>query len=423
MIDKLIDIPFEFWEVLSQMAPFLLFGFLVAGVLSVLIKPESVERHLGGRGLWQVLKAAAVGVPLPLCSCGVIPVAASLRRHGASRGATTAFLISTPQDGVDSILVSFSLLGAPFAIFRPIVALISGVIGGSIVTLFHDVPQEETHERADCTDDCCNTERGGRLVRILRYGFVSLPADIGRSLLIGLIIAALLTAIIPVNYISDHLGRGVVAILVMMMLGVPVYVCATASIPIAAALVVQGGVSPGAALAFLMTGPATNAATIATIWKTMGHKTAVVYLLTVAATALAAGLAMDYLFQVQGIKAVPGMDMGRGGWMMWFRYACAVALLGVLFWPMLQSLISRLARPGRLREARPLTLHIDGMTCNHCAAGVRHALQACSGVTDVRVSLEEGTAHVTGADLDGDALCAAVHAVGYQSRTDELPPD
>ena len=122
------------WAVFGAMAPYLLLGFVVAGLLSVVISPEFVERHLGGRGIWPVIKASAFGVPLPLCSCGVIPVAASLRRHGASKGATTAFLISTPQTGVDSIMVTFSLLGPVYAVFRPVVALISGVFGGAVVT-------------------------------------------------------------------------------------------------------------------------------------------------------------------------------------------------------------------------------------------------------------------------------------------------
>ena len=130
----------ELWETLREMAPYLIFGFFVAGVLSVLIQPEVVERHLGGRGLWQVIKAAIFGVPLPLCSCGVIPVAASLRRHGAGSGATTSFLISTPQTGVDSIMVTLSLLGPVFAVFRPLISFVSGLLGGSLVTYFGSWP-------------------------------------------------------------------------------------------------------------------------------------------------------------------------------------------------------------------------------------------------------------------------------------------
>ncbi len=130
------EILLKTWETLVEMSPFLLFGFLVAGILYVFIRPELVERHLGGRGILQVVKASLLGVPLPLCSCGVIPVSASLRRHGAGRGATTSFLISTPQTGVDSIMVTLSLLGPVFAIFRPLFAFVSGIFGGAVVNAF-----------------------------------------------------------------------------------------------------------------------------------------------------------------------------------------------------------------------------------------------------------------------------------------------
>jgi uncharacterized membrane protein YraQ (UPF0718 family) len=134
--DWLFKFMHEFWEVLGEMAPYLLFGFLVAGILSVYISQKFVERHLGGRGFWAVLKASLFGIPLPLCSCGVIPVAASLRKQGAGKGAVTSFLISTPQTGVDSILVTLSLLGPVYAIFRPVASFIKGVIGGMAVSIF-----------------------------------------------------------------------------------------------------------------------------------------------------------------------------------------------------------------------------------------------------------------------------------------------
>jgi hypothetical protein len=152
----------EFWETLEEMAPYLLFGFLMAGILSVLISPETVERHLGRRGLWSVFKAAVFGVPLPLCSCGVIPVAASLRRHGASRGATTSFLISTPQTGVDSILVTYSILGPVFAVLRPAVALVSGIFGGGVVDLTEARVEDEESLPIRCAGDCCSPTAGSR---------------------------------------------------------------------------------------------------------------------------------------------------------------------------------------------------------------------------------------------------------------------
>ncbi|MDY6914324.1 MAG: SO_0444 family Cu/Zn efflux transporter [Planctomycetota bacterium] len=325
MPEWLTNIPLNFWTVLGEMAPYLLFGFFIAGVLSVFVSPELIERHLGGHGIWPVIKASAFGVPLPLCSCGVIPVAASIRRHGAGKGATTAFLISTPQTGADSIFVTLSLLGGVFAMFRPLAALISGMIGGSIVSAAVNGGAEPAAEK--CREACCAGDGGrGKLYRVLSYGFVALPRDIGRALLVGLVIAAVISAAVPKDYFANILGGGLGAMMIMMLLGIPVYVCATASVPVAAALI-AAGVSPGAALVFLMTGPATNAATITTVWRVLGRRTAIIYLLTVAGSALAAGLLLDYVFNVGRISATPAMP-----WMLpnYVKWTCAVVLLVVL---------------------------------------------------------------------------------------------
>ncbi len=268
------------------MAPYLLFGFLAAGVLSVCISPEFVERHLGGGGFRPVLKAALLGVPLPLCSCGVLPVGASLRRHGASRAATTSFLLSTPQTGVDSIFITYALLGLVFAVYRPVAALATGLLGGLLVMLFAQPGRENGADGSKppvCTESCC-TGKGSRNVlrRMLEYGFVTLPRDIGVALLVGVVIAGAIAALVPQpNELKPYLDRGVLSILLMMALGVPVYVCASASVPIAAGLVHLGAFARRA-LAFLIAGPATNAATITTIWKLLGGRTVVLYLLTIA---------------------------------------------------------------------------------------------------------------------------------------------
>lgn len=320
------DMLSEFWVTLTEMAPYLLFGFLVAGVLSVFVSTEFVERHLGGRGMLSVLKASILGVPLPLCSCGVIPVAASLRRHGASRGATVAFLLSTPQTGVDSIMVTFGLLGPVFAVFRPLAALLTGVAGGWLVDAADRRP-DTGEPPVVCTDECCARRAGeGRLRRLLRYGFVTLPRDIGRAMIVGLVIAGLITAAIPDDFFAGALGTGIGAMFLMMLIGIPVYVCATASVPVAAALIAKG-VSPGVALVFLVTGPATNAAAITTLWKVLGRRTALIYLGSVAAAALISGLLLDYIFVAQGIEACRGAH-----WMLpaSLKAASAVVLLVVL---------------------------------------------------------------------------------------------
>ncbi|NIA16985.1 MAG: permease [Planctomycetes bacterium] len=284
----------EFWTTVAKMSPYLLLGFFVAGLLSVFISARLVREHLGGRGIWPIIKAAIFGIPLPLCSCGVIPVSISLRKQGASKAATIAFLLSTPQTGVDSILVTLSLLGPIFMLFRPIVALITGTVGGLMIGLF-DTDKEELPNIVQQTETPSEKQKS-RLTRIFNHGFVTLPEDIGIAMLIGLAVAALISAFVPNDYFAGKLiGTGFIAMLIMMLLGIPVYVCATASVPIAAALIVKG-LSPGAVLVFLMTGPATNAATFATIWKVLGRKTALLYIITVVVCALGAGAALDVMF-------------------------------------------------------------------------------------------------------------------------------
>ncbi len=291
------DIALNLWGTLQDMAPYLLFGFAVAGVLSVVVSPDMVARHLGGSGLGSVFRAAIYGVPLPLCSCSVIPVTLTLRRQGASRGAATAFLLSTPQTGVDSIMVTYGMLGPLLAVYRPLAAFLTGVIGGGLVNaLTRNQPDTPPTPEAHCA--CCKDGEHVRLanpvLRALRHGFVTLPADVGGSMLVGLLVAGLIAAFVPDALFEGALGSGVVGMLAMMVFGIPLYVCATASVPIAAALIAKG-VEPGVALVFLMTGPATNAAGIAAVWKMMGRRTALIYLGTTAGTALAAGFALDLL--------------------------------------------------------------------------------------------------------------------------------
>ena len=334
MSEILVSIVREIWSVLGQMAPYLLFGFLVAGVLSVCISPEFVQRHLGGRGFGPVLKAALWGVPLPLCSCGVIPVSASFRRHGASRAATTSFLLSTPQTGVDSIAITYALLGLVFAVFRPVAALATGLLGGLLVMLFaqsnHGTESDEPNP-PECTENCC-AGRGRRNVvrRALEYGFIVLPRDIGLALLVGVVIAGTITAVAPPNQWQPYLGAGIFSILLTMVLGIPIYVCASASVPIAAGLM-HLGASPGAALAFLIAGPATNAATITTVWKLLGRRTAALYLLTIAISATAGGLVLDWLVPAvqtsMPIMAEHAHEAMAGSWLSAFW---AVLLLGIL---------------------------------------------------------------------------------------------
>lgn len=403
------DILLQTWETLREMSPFLLFGFLIAGILYVFIKPELIERHLGGRGVSQVVKASLLGVPLPLCSCGVIPVAASLRQHGAGKGATTSFLISTPQTGVDSIMVTLSLLGPVFAIFRPLFAFISGVFGGAVVSaLDKEGEGGDEPQRHACTD--CDSDGGHRsegAAGAMRYGFHTLPRDINKALIIGIVLAGLIGALVPDDFFASVLGGGIIAMLVMMAVGIPIYVCATASVPIAAALIAKG-VSPGAALVFLMTGPATNAATIMTISKVMGKRTAAIYLAVVAVSAIAGGLLLDAIYQAgsfQGAMEHPWMLPG------WLKTVSAVLIVAVIILSFFR--IPKKQQAIEDGESNGMKLKIDGMTCEHCVNSVTRALKESRGVKTALVDLKKGEAVVKGGDLDLSLLKEAVEGLGY----------
>lgn len=296
-MDYLIRFVWGVWGTFAGMAPYLLLGFAVAGVLHVLIPRALVERHLSGGGFWPVFKAAVLGVPLPLCSCGVIPVAASLRRHGSSKGATMSFLLSTPQTGVDSILVTYALLGPVFALLRPVIAFVTGLIGGYAMDRAEPETLQVNKEESSCRgENAAPRPARGKVFDAIHYGLHVLPKDIGKSLLVGAVIAGAIAGFMEPAFLSGKFGVGFLGqlgeMLTLMLIGIPLYVCATASVPIAAALV-AAGISPGAALVFLITGPATNAATVSTIVKVLGRKAAGIYLTTVAVTALLAGILLN----------------------------------------------------------------------------------------------------------------------------------
>jgi len=287
------------------MAPYLLFGFFVAGVLSVLISKTYVRQHLGGTGWKATIKAALFGVPMPICSCGVIPLAASLRKHGASRGATASFLASTPQTGVDSLMITYALLGWMFAVVRAVVAFVSGVVCGVAVEAVSK--NEVSQEVVD--DEAMEVSTRPAWRRSLEYGFISLPRSISKAVLIGILFSGILSGLVPPDFFAERLGDSPVAMLAMLLIGIPLYVCSSASVPIALAFI-KAGISPGAALVFLIVGPATNTATLTTLWQIIGKKQLVVFLVVLATLALLAGTCMNLLHPVIPlVDEVKKMDM------------------------------------------------------------------------------------------------------------------
>ena len=322
-MELLLNILKEIWLVTVAMAPYLLLGFLIAGVLSVLISQDYVRRHLGKGGWLQSLKAALLGVPLPICSCGVIPLAASLRKHGASRSATASFLASTPQTGIDSLMITYALLGWVYAVFRAGVAFISGVVCGTAVGA---VSPREEEEVPECNDPCCLPKNTPILKRMLSYGFISLPRDIARAMVLGIIVSGIISGLIPENFFADRMGDSAAAMFLMLLIGIPLYVCSSGSVPIALAFI-KAGISPGAVLIFLITGPATNAATLTTLWKIIGRQQLVVFLITLSLCALAAGFIMNSMDLHLGINEYACKCEEQNDW---FEILCTVALIGIL---------------------------------------------------------------------------------------------
>jgi len=409
----------------NEMAFWLLMGFTLAGLLYLLIPKSAVARHLGKESLGAAWKASLLGVPLPLCSCGVIPTAIGLRKQGASRAATISFLISTPQTGVDSIAVTYSFLGPIFALFRPVAAFLSGVVGGTLMILFggKQTGPEMPIEAASTDENLLEHERQMRalpirikLRKMIYYAFDQLLGDIAFWLVIGLLIAAAIALAIPENFFAEQIGAGLPSMLLLMVAGIPLYVCATASVPIAAVLMLKG-VSAGAAFVFLMAGPATNAATMMVIGRVMGKRVLASYLLTVAVLSLTMGLALNVFLGWTGWGQSIAGHIGHEILPMWLQIGASVVLGGLLLRHFVRVWRRRLASEED-KEPGVKTLAVVGMTCSHCAESVHSALASVRGVQKVEVNLERGIAHVEGTNVRDDELKQAVEGIGYTVGTD-----
>ena len=285
----------EMWSLCVEMAPYILLGMLVSGIISVFINSDMIFKHIGPKNFTSTLKSTLFGVPLPLCSCGVIPVAATLRESGASKGSTVSFLVSTPQTGVDSVFLTYGMLGPVFALFRPIAAFVSGILSGLVINNFDE--DEHHHTRKEDLEKNNQLQLKDKIISGFKYGFISLPADIVVPLFKGLLVAAAISIFLPPDYIANHFTSNLyVQFFTMLIISIPFYVCATASIPVAVALMAKG-ISPGAAFIFLMAGPATNASSIAVIKNILGAKTLYLYLALISFSAIFFGFTFDLFFK------------------------------------------------------------------------------------------------------------------------------
>ncbi len=292
----------QFIQLFLEMSPWLLLGLFISGLLKAWLSNAVIQKWLGGKGIGPIFRSAVVGVPLPLCSCSVLPVALSLKRSGASPASTVSFLVSTPETGVDSIAVSYALLGPFMAIVRPVAAIISAITTGIMVMMSNkekvQIPIQDSEPSSGCScsqSSCCDTttDQKSGIKEGLRYAFSSVYDDMKWWLVAGVAVAALFSSLISTEILGSW-GQGPLAMIVMALIGIPIYICATASTPIAAALLLAG-VSPGAVLVFMLVGPATNIGSIAILKKEMGTRVITTYLSTMITVSIALGLVLDYL--------------------------------------------------------------------------------------------------------------------------------
>ncbi|WP_147821095.1 SO_0444 family Cu/Zn efflux transporter [Salidesulfovibrio onnuriiensis] len=342
-----LNIVAESWHVLVDASPYVLLGFFVAGLLKAVVPDSFMARHLGGRSFWSVLKAALIGVPLPLCSCGVLPAAMGLRRQGAGKGAATAFMISTPETGVDSIAITYALMDPVMTVARPVAAFITAILAGILVNVFPEddsrLPLEALVHTGHNHGCGCQGECGHQASSVwqrfkggMDFAFGEMISDIGRWLLLGVLIAGVIAAVVPADFIERYVGQGFLSLLIMLVVGLPLYVCATASTPIAASLLLKG-LSPGAALVFLLAGPATNGATITVMLKVLGKRAAMLYLAAIAVSSLALGWLVDRIYDhfnldIRAVIADAGEVLPE-----WFGILCALVLLGLIVWSYLRK--------------------------------------------------------------------------------------
>lgn len=456
----------ETWGLFFEMAPYLVAGFLLSGFLYVYLPKERLARHLGRPGLRSILKAALFGIPLPLCSCGVIPTALALRKQGANRGATVSFLISTPQTGADSILTTYALMGGFLALMRPIFSTLTAVATGLMVNLLDREragagprPEGDGHAHPPAPPFL---KAPRRLRKVVSYGLRDHLGGVYRWLMVGLVLAAGVSMALPERLGKEELsarkdahevaqlpfqmlgqrtadllapapvspaGRGLrsfliahndlLCMLLMALIGVPLYICATGSIPLAMSFM-QAGLSPGAAFVFLMVGPATNVTTIVMSWRYLGRRTTLVYLAGIVGIGILSGHAINDLAPYHGLLSLPapsipahehGSAAGLLGW------TCALILGGAIAaaaWIDLR--MAWRAWLGGETGPRTLTLPVDGMTCGHCKAMVEGALRALPGVlhAEANVSAKRVALTLGPEGPSPAAVRAAIEGAGYQ---------
>ncbi len=457
-----------------DMAPYLVLGLFFVGILHILFSKDFVLKHIGKDNIASVVKASVLGVPLPLCSCGVIPTAVFMSKNGASKGSVISFLISTPQTGIDSIMATYGMMGWLFAIYRPIVAFVSGIIGGIIVNIFTkkdgiDIIDENLiNEDAICTDSCCGSEFTSSSLNIIEdddskgsfkiysslkksynYAFVEFLDDIAIHFIVGIILSGLISYYLPIDFLQTYnLDSGLTAMLIMVIIGIPMYICATASIPIAITLMLKG-LSPGAALVFLSVGPLTNAASLSILYKVFSKKVLLIYLVTSSVLAIGFGYLFDFgiVYFDYNVSEMISMNHEHTSDMtkliysifsLYLLFALSMSIYRRKFRKYFtaskkknnnitnvkiksyiknESLLPKVETSFEEKKSNTiyeLKLLVDGMSCNHCVNNVKSGVNKLENIGNIEIDLSTKEVSITGKDLDKELITETINGLGYK---------
>jgi len=393
------------------MAPYLLLGFLIAGVLHVVVPREFYRKYLTKNNSKSVIYAALLGIPLPLCSCGVIPTAIGLKNEKVSKGAVASFLIATPQTGIDSILATFSLMGLGFAIIRPVAALVTGVCGGLLVNRL--LSKENRQEGQDYSSCEIQTKKTNPIYAICRYAFFEMLQNIGLRLVVGLILATLISIFIPDEFFLEFADYPLLQMLIILAISIPMYVCSTGSIPIAASLILKG-LSPGAALVMLMAGPAVNLASILVVKKIIGKNFTLIYVLTIVVGSVLFGLLVS-LFRDFFVSQIPQINSSvcchhSMHNISWFKTVCAIIFSITLINALVMKFLDRFKKKEKLISEK--LYRVDGMTCSHCKISVEKAVTSLKNIDYAQADVNQKTLKVKGSASESE-IKKAVEEAGF----------
>ena len=399
----------------AEMAPYLLLGFLLAGITHAFFPREWIKTHLNGSGLVQSIKASIFGVPLPVCSCGIIPLAKELKKSGASNPGVASFLASTPQTGVDSIAATVGLMGWPFALLRVVVAFVSGI---SIGTTIGAVEKSLGQSNSQLPTASNEPQKSRSIWSILHYSLIELPSDIRNSLTLGLLIAALISVLLP-DFTSVSVNQSIwLSYLGVMALAIPLYVCSTGSIPIAIALITSG-LTPGAALIFLVAGPATNIVTIVTMGDIIGWRNTFIYLFGVIGVAWGSALIVDSSFISISLPGSIAHMHDHG--ITWLQWTCLAILVTSISYQPLRLLWMRLGKSIKHRHLdtqwKKFELDVEGIGCKKCAAKVTGIIESLDFHRSVEVEVENGKVRFESDELKEPLLLEKLGHEGYTLKS------